>query len=432
MLKAAKISFWLLIFSLPFMKHNIRIGGLGATSTDLFFLLTSAFLAIAVLRRQVRLRWHTAYALLLAYFAAMLLSAVAAADLERTALKLATQAYLLCIPVLALALVESRDDLRTAFQVWLAATAVTAGLGAVSVLLFALGVDRSFLEYPLHHYGTLPPGNYPRIESTFDFPAMLCNYLTVSLAMLFIAQRLGWVGVQGFYMLLAAIGATALFTLTPGLGGIVLLIALAAYVSWRPRRQRIALGALSAGIVIGLLFVLAATVTPILHPTAPFLIQLPGLESPVAPAVRLLAWIEAVAQFSRQPIIGTGIGSNAVAVEYFDPSGAFHLIGDAHNVFLNFAVQCGVIGLAAMILLVAYVARLTGPLRLTGANVVRLGLGVAWLNAFAYQGLTGSYEDARHLWVAFGLLLVSVRLESRVEKPPEAGAIGRPVLSPRV
>ena len=126
----------------------------------------------------------------------------------------------------------------------------------------------------------------------------------------------------------------------------------------------------------------------------------------------MMTWTDACHRFLDNPLIGTGIGSDAVAVRYVDPSGFLHLLTDAHNVFLNFAVQCGLLGLAAMILLVVKVARMTAPLRLGDRNVLRLGLGLAWLDAFAYQGLTGSYEDARHLWVLLGLMLSAIRLEA--------------------
>ncbi len=161
-----------------------------------------------------------------------------------------------------------------------------------------------------------------------------------------------------------------------------------------------------------MLFVLAAMVTPIIHPTAPFLINFPGVAQDFAPAVRLMNWMDAAHRFVEHPLIGTGIGTHAAWVYYVDPSGILHRQTDAHNVFLNFAVQCGLIGLSAMILLIVQVARMTGRLRLDGHNVIRLGLGLAWLNAFVYHGLTGSYEDARHLWVLLGLLLAATRFEA--------------------
>ena len=413
MLRLAKTALWLLIFSLPFMKHGILVGGLQVIPSDLIFAVAAAALAGAIATGEAKLRWNPFYGVLAVYFAAMLVSALASADPSHSALKLASQVYLLSLPILVCTLIDSRDDLRFALSSWLAGTAIVAALGTLAVLLFGLGVEGPLVDYALHPFGTLPPGDYPRLEATFAFPAMLCNYLTVSLMIVLVARRLGWLRTAPYYLLLAGIGVTALFTLTPGLGGFLLVIALWIYLVLRDRSRILANTALVAGGTAAVLFVLVAMVTPIIHPTAPFLIHVPGIEQDVAPAVRMMTWMDAWRNFVGHPLIGTGIGSDAVTVRYVDPSGFLHVLTDAHNVFLNFAVQCGLVGVTAMILLIVRVARITGPLALGGANAVRLGLGLAWLSAFAYEGMTGSYEDARHLWVLLGLLLASARLEVR-------------------
>jgi len=79
-------------------------------------------------------------------------------------------------------------------------------------------------------------------------------------------------------------------------------------------------------------------------------------------------------------------------------------VSDAHNVFLNVAAQAGLVGLAGLLMLMAY------AMRLSRANSVALVLGLTFLNGFAYQGLTGSFEDTRHLWVLFGILIAAARL----------------------
>jgi hypothetical protein len=43
----------------------------------------------------------------------------------------------------------------------------------------------------------------------------------------------------------------------------------------------------------------------------------------------------------------------------------------------------------------------------TNRSVFRIGLGLAFISAFFYQGIGGSYEDARHLWVLIGFFLIS-------------------------
>ena len=49
-------------------------------------------------------------------------------------------------------------------------------------------------------------------------------------------------------------------------------------------------------------------------------------------------------------------------------------------------------------------------------SVIRLAVGLGLLIGLVYEGLGGSFEDSRHLWLAFGLLIVSDRLSR--QRPP--------------
>lgn len=162
-------------------------------------------------------------------------------------------------------------------------------------------------------------------------------------------------------------------------------------------------------------FLLAASVTPLIHPTAPFLIELPGLADPLAPSVRMMAWIEASRSILAHPLFGTGLGSDPIAVRYLAPSGEQHVLTDGHNVFLTVAMHNGLPSLAALLVLVGFVARRALPLRAEPSALLAAG----WLIAFAYHGLTGSFEDARHLWVLLGLMLAARRIE-RSDPPARA------------
>lgn len=416
MLAFAKAALLLLVFSLPFNKHGVMVGGLQATATEVLFLLVAAAFAGAVLKGETRPRWCSSLVAVAAYGAAILCALLVTATLAASAARFASQLYLLSLPVLGLALIDDLGELRRLSRVWLAATAVTATIGTVTVLLYVAGVDRAAIDYALHGFGTLAPGAYPRLESTFTHPAMLCNYLTVSLAILMICLHLRWIGRAAGYSLFAAILVTAAFTITPGIGGIAALLGLWLFLKLRERAPAAAVAALALGSALAVAFVAVSVVTPILHPTAPFLIQLPGIETPLAPAVRLMAWIEAAGSIRDHLLFGVGIGADPIVVDYVAPSGDRHVLTDAHNVYLNVAMHHGLVGLAALIALIVVVARAMRPLRLTDANAIRLGLGVAWLNAFAYQGLTGSYEDARHLWLLLGLLFVTIRIERQADR----------------
>lgn len=421
----ARLAGWVLllfVFLLPFMQPAVRVFGLEAVAADAAYLMLAGLWAVALAAGGARLRWHPAFGLLALYLAAMAISAVASDQPRQSAVKLATQLYLLSLPPIALSLIRTERDLRAVLAAWLAASAVVAAVAIASVAAFFLDPGNPLLAATANDYGTLPPGPYPRLRLTFLYAAMLCNYLTVSLVILLIARRLGWIGRTPFLLLLAGILFAAAFSLTPGLGGIFLALGLWAWLVLE--RGPLARTALLGGVAAAVLFVGAMAVTPFLHPTAPFLIQVPGTDITLAPAVRLMAWIEAARNFAADPWLGRGLGLEAVDVKILIPSGQLAGVTDAHNSFLNVAVQCGLAGLAALLALLWWVAGRLRPLRLAGgsSNVLGVGLAFAFLNAFAYQGLGGSFEDARHLWLLFGLILAADRLTAAAQEERAAPA----------
>jgi O-antigen ligase len=407
----------LFIFLLPLMQPSLLLFGFDAVAADAGYLLLTPLWTLAVLTGAIKLRWHHAYWLLGFYLAALILSATTSEQPLRSAIKLVTQLYLLSLPVIVFSLVTQIQHLHSVVRCWLAATTVVVLIGLVSVALFAIDPDNSLLTFTLNHFGTLPPGNYPRLRLTMLSAAMLCNYLTVSLVILLIARQLGWVERTPFVLLLVGILFAAAFSLTPGLGGIFLTGGVWIWLLLHERRRILARLSLAAGVAAALLFVAAMVVTPILHPTAPFLITVPGTDFTLAPAGRLLTWIDALKNFTANPLAGRGIGVDAVDVHYLDPSGNAQVLTDAHNTYLNIAAQCGLIGLLALLALLFWVLRNILPFRLGqdgDRDILRVGLGFAFLNAFAYQGLGGSFEDSRHLWVLFGLILASDQIRSTV------------------
>jgi O-antigen ligase len=139
----------------------------------------------------------------------------------------------------------------------------------------------------------------------------------------------------------------------------------------------------------------------------------------LAPSVRLLAWIEAIQNFLQHPLLGRGIGIEAVKVVYQQENLCSGVcVTDAHNTFLNFAVQTGVVGLGALLGITAFVSsKLKSRPLGRGADPVTFGLSIAWLSGFALQGLVGSFEDARHLWITLGLILSASTGVNESERP---------------
>lgn len=72
---------------------------------------------------------------------------------------------------------------------WLAATSVVRFVSDASLLVFYASPGNPVFVETLSHYGSLPAGNYPRIQSTFFNPNMMRNYLNISVSFLFLAYR---------------------------------------------------------------------------------------------------------------------------------------------------------------------------------------------------------------------------------------------------
>ncbi len=193
MAAAVEISFLVLIFSLGFMQPYLNFRGLAVQYTDIVFLLTAGLWLIAIAARKIDLRFDRSFVLLGLYFVGLLLSAAFSADPNFSFTKLVGEGYLLFLAVMTANLVRSTKILRRIIFVWLAASAVGSLVGIAAVVLYYLGVSNLLTDYARHHFGSLPPGNYPRIQATFIYPSMLCNYLTVSLLLLFGVYKLEWI-----------------------------------------------------------------------------------------------------------------------------------------------------------------------------------------------------------------------------------------------
>jgi putative inorganic carbon (hco3(-)) transporter len=421
---AARALLLLLLFLLAIQRPSLPLLGFTAFPADFIYLVLLLPLGAALILRQAAIPRHKLYLFIAIYVGGLALSLIATPDLRRSTIKLVTQLYLVSLAVIPAMLITTERHMRAALSSWLAGTAVLVLLCVASVIAFYVDRGSALLDYTLNIYGTLMPGPYPRLKLAFEYANQLCNYLSISLVMLLAMRHLQWIGTTLFRLLLAGILFASAFTISPGLGGIFLVGGL---WIWLVQNRTGSAGklALAAGIAAAVLFVLAATVTPFLHPTAPYLIRVPFTDIIVAPAVRLMTWTDALRTFLAHPILGKGIGMDSVHVTFVIPTGEPQGLTDAHNGYLNIAAQAGLIGLAGFLLLLAAIVRTTRPFRLAPdrSNSVRLALGLAVLGALAYQGFTGSFEDARHLWLAIGLLIAADRIERH--SSPDFGVAGR-------
>ncbi|MDQ3129486.1 MAG: O-antigen ligase family protein, partial [Acidobacteriota bacterium] len=235
---------------------------------------------------------------------------------------------------------------------------------------------------------------------------MACNYLSVSLMLTLIADRLGWLKKMPSKILQSGIWFAAFFTFSPGLGGMFLAQGLWNWAKYRKsEKRRFAFVSLLIGAFLAIAFFAATVVHPDTANTDSDW-RLPVVNYTIEPAARPLIWQQAIETVKENPVFGSGLNAEAASLMYTTLSDEPHFLSDAHNTFLSVAVQTGFIGLTAFILLVIFLCKCFLPIETLDNphSVIKIGLGVAFLSAFLYQGLAGSFEDARHLWILIGLL----------------------------
>lgn len=391
------------------MQPQFRVLGLPVTLTEAAFVAAAALAALAVLRKETALRLDPLYLPIGVYASALLFAALFSIEPRLSLMKLPAELYLMGLAFLAFHVVTTGEMMRKVVLVWIAAATVTAAAGVLAVASFYLGFSNFITELALHPLGTLPAGNYPRLQGTFLYASLLCNYMSVSLLLLFAARRMDWIGAPAFAVLTAMFAVTLAFTLTPGLGGAILGVAVWMALALAADGRRALPRLLAAGgVAAALAFTAAAAFNP---GQAPVLFTLGGIA--IGPGARALTWAGAFDTFLQYPLFGKGLGLGVAEVYFPAPSGERLLLTDAHNAALSVAAQAGIAGAAALVWLCVAIVRRTLPFQLTPERTLITTLGIAFIAAFIVQGLVGSFENARHLWLLIGLIMAAQSAEAR-------------------
>jgi O-antigen ligase len=218
-------------------------------------------------------------------------------------------------------------------------------------------------------------------------------------------SRATWIQAAGLAALLAAAWAT---------GNRVMWLALAAelvIVVALVRRTGVAVGGASArrlGAAAVLAVVVAFGASLLEHNERFF-----GAQAPLATSferdLRPRIWSVAVEQFARSPWLGHGFGRE-IAAEAFIPLTPpdYPQLRHAHNVFLDVAIELGLVGLAVFAALLIALAREYRAL-LRRPEMAALGvMGLALLAGFVVKSLTDDFmyrHNALVFWALNGILL---------------------------
>ena len=387
-----------LVFLPVLYPLRVKFYGLVVAPADALFAGAAVAWLVGLARGKARLRRSWFYLPLALYLVAAICSAAASEEPARSAVKLAGKVYLISIAALTFNLVTSPALMRRAAGAWLVGTALTVAACLAGIVLFYAGF-RGPYNFALHSYGSLPHGHYPRVDGFFEYAAMLCNYLDVSFAVALVMLSAGWLSARWARPLIVSIWVAAAFTLTPGIGGLALITGL-----WLGRRLnrtgRRGWGKLAVawGCAAALAFFAAAAL--VLFSFGPEGAEVPLVRGRVEPSHRAEAWQTAFETFKQHPVFGRGVGTEVSSAGFIDFSGRRVRLTDAHNTYLSVAGETGLVGLVTFGGILVFL--LSGGSHSGRALKTYLVLGL--VGAFFYEGLVGSFEDARHVWALFGLI----------------------------
>ncbi len=398
--------FLLLVFLLPVSRPYIFLaGGFPVQISDILFLCCFLLMVLAVVTRRMELRKDGIFLPLGIFAAALTVAAAFSEDPSTSLIKLVGEYYLFILFLLSMQLAtDSRFRARIAVA-WTGGALLTILGGVLGLGLFALGYTGQTDNFFLSHRGSLPPGEYPRLMSFFANTNMMANYLNASLGFIVIAlsserftSRLRLVFTLGYL-------TNLLLTFSTGIGGVALTASLWLRDSLR-RRERftIATSTLIGGLLLASMMLVIAGISPkaidLSGPTVG------GATLQIQPSARLLIWKESLQTFWENPLTGKGLGLDTADVHYSGASGNQLNLRDAHNVLLNIAGQSGVIGLLSFLyLLLAVWRRMSFSSGPKGREVMILS--VTLVGCLYYGGLTGSFENARHIWILLGIFAAS-------------------------
>jgi len=398
--------FLLLIAALPIVwPFSFRWRGLVVSLVDPLFVLAGCAWLFSLITKRTRIYWSWFYLPLGLYLIVLSLSALTSVNQHLSAIKLVGKIYLVALAVLSFNVIRSSGFMRRTAAAWQVGTIVTIVGSLAGIVLFYAGLKNPAANRVLHGYGSLPKGNYPRIAGLFDYAAMLCNYLSVSLMLALMMWSLGWLTTRWLRPLIIGILGISLFTFTPGLGGVPLSLGiwLCLYLKERARPM-LARIALAGAIALAVTALAASAVTFYSY-------TWDGTESPAArselrPSRRAIAWQTAFETFKQYPILGRGVGLPVSSAPYVNPSGGRGTLTDAHNTYLSLAGESGLFGILAFSGIIVFLLWRVSPLQLNGPInlVIKTYLVLALVDALLFQSLVGSFEDTRHLWVLFGML----------------------------
>ena len=374
-----------------------QVGPYPIVLSDALFVLLAIAAAVSLANGRLRIAWSNWHMAIAVFVAASVASALGAGDVWHSLRKVIGTTYLAALGVLSAHYARDLDMARRIAYAWIAGAILTTAAAAAGVAMFLAGIGANPF---LYGYGSLPAASYPRVMALFVNANMLCGYLGAAGGIVLAASGAGWIAPKLARPVFAAIVIVAALTISPGLGGLALAFSLwyaASIAPLKPRRARLVRW---CGIAAAVVFALGVLVSPTMIQRG-----MPRTWNEVEPSSRVLTWIDSVATFRRHPWLGAGPGADVAHVSYINASQGSEFLTDAHNTVLSVLAQTGIQGFIAFAVVIGL---LIVPMRrsvdVTPAAAWQSGCELALIAGFLYPSLSGSFEDARYVWVLIGMV----------------------------
>lgn len=430
---------YLLPFLVPF--GSIRAVALGPARVGgteaLLGLVIAAWIARGIARRELRLHRPPLLIPLVLFLGVLLASVLGALSLSASLKELIKWGEVAALYIIAWHEIDRRDALVIVLAMLTAGA--LAALHGIYQSVFHVGPD-GFL-FPLA--GRL----WLRAYGLFEQPNPYAGYLglTIPLAYGLLIAGLGTplrtrdaeelsLPTAGAILLYAAgTGAIMLAALVLTLSrGAWIGAAAAVFVVSVVLSRRAAVASATAGVAAALFFalggleVLPAALRQRATDFLPYVGQLDvrGVEitdQNFAVIERLAHWQAAVGMFADRPWFGFGIGNYAPVYPAYNVPPWDDPLGHAHNIYLNFAAETGIVGLAAYLLFWAAALWLTWR-AIRGTTGLWRGLAIGCLGVFVHLATHNFFDNlyvhGMYLHIAL-LLAIIARLATEGTKGTE-------------
>ena len=287
--------------------------------------------------------------------------------------------------------------------IWALTAYVISALSIAGYVLYQSGIPTPFTQ------------DY-RLVGTFEDPNLFSSYLVISFCILLMSRIVD----PKLWKTMAALAILASIVLTGSRAVIpaVLFGLLVAVLS--ARRSQVARRQIWRTVSVGMAFVAASFLVWNPLESLESVTRIITSDDTISSDGRIRLWSVAWSMWQEHPVLGVGIGQYRAVADQYVFGGVSNI---AHNTYLSFLAETGLVGLVILVSLpLAVFIRVIRSRRRGNVFAPLLALGLA---AVAVQALTLNLENSRALWALLGISAaiceVAARKDTRLESISRPG-----------